>query len=279
MRYFEYFYLKSEENIIKSIKDILYFQDIDVRDEENCTLLGTAIEFRRTEIVIFLLEKGSDPNIKSQNRYPLELASKIGELELCKILLNNGAYIQDDNHALAIGLMMRTGYEFAEFLLNNGANPNDMFDDETALWWACQAMDEHTVELLLKMGANPDYQDSMGVTCLTQAIADSFILGVRLLIKYGADVNFPTNNPPLHMALSYCYPAMNILLDSGADINIIDADGRTVLFIERVRDNLITCDYLIRRGADPGIKDALGIDYFMLNDSNIRDEIMDEYCY
>jgi len=48
---------------------------------------------------------------------------------------------------------------------------------------------EHIVKLLLEKGAKVDERDSDGTTALWEASDDGYLEIVRLLLKYGADVD------------------------------------------------------------------------------------------
>lgn len=278
MKYKSLFYLKSNEETLDLLHDFVDCSCINTPDEDNATLLGTAIEYRRIDEIEYLLGCGADVNQKSCNEYPLEIATCYSNLAIVKILFENGAQIQKDNHCLISAIRARSEYDLTAHLIKMGADPNDMYEDcnETALWWAGQAMNGDVMELLLKHGADPNVIINGISTCLTQAIGDGFLSGVKLLLKYGADPNLCY---PLQMAVVWCYPAIDILLNAGADINLPNHEGRTVLFTERVRNHFSSCDYLIKRGADPTIRDKDGIDFHMLNDNNLRKKINDEWGY
>lgn len=83
-------------------------------------------------------------------------------------------------------------------------------------------------EVLLKEGANPNVQDSLGMSLLSKAINLQNKEMARLLLKYGA-------NP-----------------------NLQDYDGWTPLFWAAVREDMSTIAILAEYGADPTLKDVKG---------------------
>lgn len=279
MDYSEIFYMKSCDETISHIKQLIKSNGLNIPDNRGKTLLCTAIDYKRKDAVNFLIENGADVNQKSGGLYPLEIVSIMADLDFIELLTQSGAVIQEDNHALIISVANRAGGDIVSHLLSVGANPNDVDDDGyTALFWGFQAMDADVVELLLKAGVDPNYLNEYGESYLYQAIADGFEAGVELLIKYGIDVNLSKGaTPPLHMATRRFTSSIPRLLEAGVDINARNDDGRTYLFHERIYNNLPLCDYLLKLGADPTIKDNYGYTFLDLDDEVLRKRLYDEY--
>ncbi len=280
MNYYDIFYLKSNAETIELIDEIIKDGNIDTPDEYGDTLLGTAIRFRRIDAIEHILKCGADVSEPSGDQYVLELAAWIPDFYIIRCLFEYGAKIECDNHMLANAVSMGADSNLVSYLLEKGCDPNDRYgdgdDSENALWWALQNHNTEVVKLLLENGADPNIVFN-NETCLKKALGESFYPGIKLLIQYGADVNLCV---PLSTAVVWCYPAVELLLDAGADINARDSKtGRTILFEERVRKHFERCDYLIRLGADPTIKDNDGVDFYMLDDENIRKAINDEWGY
>jgi ankyrin repeat protein len=99
------------------------------------------------------------------------------------------------------------------------------------------------VEALLAQGQNLEAKDSLGRTPLSIVAPDSYgedeLMDVdrdlmRLLVRYGVDLNVPKNNPMLVEQADYCSPELvQFLLDLGADPNVRDSKGRTALLRSR----------------------------------------------
>jgi len=99
------------------------------------------------------------------------------------------------------------------------------------------------VEALLTQGQNLDAKDHGGRTPLSIVAPDSYGEDeltdedrdlMRLLVRYGVDLNVPKDNPMLVDQADYCSPELvQFLLDLGADPNIRDAKGRTALLSSR----------------------------------------------
>ncbi|XP_050749753.1 E3 ubiquitin-protein ligase HACE1 isoform X4 [Gymnogyps californianus] len=95
--------------------------------------------------------------------------------------------------------------------------------------------------LLLKKGANPNYQDISGCTPLHLAARNGQKKCMSKLLEYGADVNI-CNNEGL-TATVQC------LLDSGADINRPNVSGATPLYFACSHGQRDTAQILLMRGA------------------------------
>uniref|UniRef100_A0A8C2NMG1 E3 ubiquitin-protein ligase HACE1 n=1 Tax=Capra hircus TaxID=9925 RepID=A0A8C2NMG1_CAPHI len=122
-------------------------------------------------------------------------------------------------------------------------------DNETAVYTLMPMVmaDQHScgsvecLVLLLKKGANPNYQDISGCTPLHLAARNGQKKCMSKLLEYSADVNI-CNNEGL-TATVQC------LLDSGADINRPNVSGATPLYFACSHGQRDTAQILLLRGA------------------------------
>lgn len=89
---------------------------------------------------------------------------------------------------------------------------------------------------------------------------------LRRLHREGEDVDKSNSEgiAPIHMAATLDAHLVNVLLDLGANINIVDDNGNTPLHYATGNCNILTMKALLLRGADKKIKNKLGqlaIDY------------------
>ena len=133
-------------------------------------------------------------------------------------------------------------------LIENGTSvnvPNNRYASPISL--AALALNEELIDILIEAGANVNFKDARGGTALHYAIDSAEVkkdkngpgkmLGVvkKLLSIPGIDTNAIGNKPfneisPLINALKMNYMAVCILLiQKGADINLIDNYGKTAL--------------------------------------------------
>ncbi|RYP08517.1 hypothetical protein DL764_001848 [Monosporascus ibericus] len=83
---------------------------------------------------------------------------------------------------------------------------------------------------------------------------------VRLLLDHGADVNLVDLNgwTALHTAALQGHETiMKLLLEKGADINVKDCNGRTALHIASSQGHDVVTRWLIEKGADIGARDKV----------------------
>ncbi len=103
---------------------------------------------------------------------------------------------------------------------------------DAALVSAAEDDDANIVPLLLAAGANVEAQNSRGETALMRAAADPYYSGTQ--------------------------PALEALLNVGANPNVRDKSGNTALFIAVAQNGSQTVELLLKHGADPKIRNKNG---------------------
>lgn len=147
-----------------------------------------------------------------------------------------------------------------------GCDPNYMEEGTSALNWALTVSDAYAVRLLLQFGASPDFCDDDGETPLIRASCGGFLEAAQELIVAGANVNLgdALGQTALMVAAKYGHiDLVDLLLRNGARIDIKDQSGRGALHWAATEgDHAEVAERLIRLGADPHEKNALGISSF-----------------
>lgn len=142
-----------------------------------------------------------------------------------------------------------------EILLQNGADPNQKYflGYEITL---VPLENSQCLELLLKYGANPDSVSRSGMTALMRSCKLGYTESVKVLLKYGADVNVQC--PPrfdqktaLHFAsmtgnLEIC----RLLLEAGAMTNIPPDYQYAPIDFAITQGKEQVCSLLLEHGAD-----------------------------
>lgn len=127
---------------------------------------------------------------------------------------------------------------------------------------ACQRADLPTLQALILQSPHlVDVQDvKYGWSPLHRALICGHHSVVQMLLKMGADPNLKTavGEPPLYLAADLNQPALvQQLLSSGADPNCRNADGETPLHVATFKASESIMELLLTNGADPSLRDLV----------------------
>lgn len=143
---------------------------------------GHEYQERYFRLVKILCDSGFDMDEKDRyGRSPLEYAKDCEDKRLAALI--EGTYSDDiDVSALTGGLTLqdaveRKDYDAIRNIAAGGSDLNEIADDgkwrgRTPLSVACSYLDEKAVELLLSLGADPNFKNANGQTCLYQVLHD-----------------------------------------------------------------------------------------------------------
>ena len=152
-------------------------------------------------------------------------------------------------------------------ILDLGADVNELdADGRTPLFWAVTRGKVDSIELLLKLNADPNIKfsrDNLNPTTLHKAtislnsLKDAKI--VKLLLKAGADpnvTNLQKETPLLRISRggndTLAFDVSKDLIDAGANVNLSeDLAGMTPLLHAVSSGNAALVDLLLKAGADP----------------------------
>ena len=232
--------------------------DPNHRDPDGTTSLQWAVYEGNVAEVKRLLEAGADVSLANNfGVTAMSLASEVANTEVLRMLLKAGADADSPNPEGQTALMAvaRTGnLEAANLLLDRGAkvDARERWGGQTALMWASARRHPEMMRLLIAHGAdvnarstNRDYQrhvtaegrpknlDSGGFTPLLYAARENCMACVEVLLKSGADINLPDPDgvSPLMVAIMNAnWDLAKQLIEAGADINQWDVYGEAPLF-------------------------------------------------
>lgn len=223
------------------------------------------------QCVTFLLDNGANVNITDTVGYtPLHICARKGNFESMEVLVNHGATINfseggevsDEAKALAyltvepLNMALESNHvRCVKLLLQNGATPNNRYfmGFEVNL---VPLENVECLEVLLEHGADPNLFNRCGISPLMKACKEHKIDAVRMLIRYGADVNI--QSPPrfdqktaLHFAAEYGNVIIaEILLKSGANNNKPESYKYSPLHSAVLAGKPDICEMLLKHGAD-----------------------------
>ncbi|GMA99516.1 ankyrin repeat domain-containing protein [Pelosinus sp. IPA-1] len=209
------------------------------------------------------------------------------------LLLNITSIFASSMDVLLINSVRNNDVNMVKTALSNGANINYMPDICTSpLSIAVQNKNSDMVHFLILNGANCNYQFinmSEKVTPLIQAVLNTDIKTVRVLLEAGADINGTSENgnTPI-MAAATSEPKIMIvqlLISKGANVNQANNYGTTPLMIVAKHENgwlpdispakLAVAKLLLQAGSDTTIRDNYynksALDYAI--DTNFKEMI------
>lgn len=221
---------------------------INVPSADGSTALHWAVESDNVELARLLLKSGADA--KRANRYgmtALHLAAVNGNATLSRELLDAGA---DANAVLPEGetvLMTasRTGSaDVVSLLLDRGASVDarDKWYGESALMWAAAENHGEVVRVLVEHDAPVDSRSTLQKPANRRAGQSILSLGNWTPLMYAAREN--------------AMEAGRALVKAKASLDLVDPDGATALEIAIINANYEFAAMLLDAGADPNIVDT-----------------------
>jgi uncharacterized protein len=233
--------------------------NINARQVDDSTALLLATHQGDSREVARLIKAGADVSLA--NRYgatPMSEAAMIGDAILLKLLLDAGADVESPSGEgeTALMLVARTGkVDAAKLLINRGANVNakEQFGGQTALIWATAQGQVEMMKLLIKHGAQVNAQSAVrewprkvtaegrpkdmnrgGLTPLLYAAREGCIECAQVLLASGADINLPDPDKVTALtlaAMNLRWDMMKLLISKGANVNDWDFWGETPLYV------------------------------------------------
>ena len=260
--------------------------EINGKDSDGLTALMEAARRGRTECLRILLANGADVNLKSNSSLTALVYAAICRNTGCaELLINQGNAL---NHAAAAGLinfimlllrgtgskinakdtngitaLMKAAHlgqtEYLQILLTNGANVNLKSNSSlTALMYAAMGGNAGCVEILLNKGADINMKDEEGHTPLMVALKDERATCLPLLlssvpewtIRYLNEQNSEGVTALMLATLHREIKCIYVLLINGADVEIKDDRGETVLMIAAQEGYTDGLQILLNAGAE-----------------------------
>ena len=192
---------------------------------------------------------------------PLHFCAWQGKVGVLKVCLDTGLQpnLRDDSNRTALHMAAWSGNpEAAQLLLDRNASIDFLNNDgATPAMEAARIGNPGTLDLLLASGADLNASDARGNGLVEYAASGGHRALVTILKRRGAP---PRNN--LHVAAGIGdLAALRALLpeNNSTDANTLDGWGATPLLYAASGGQSDAFDYLLEKGADPRIKDELGL--------------------
>ena len=228
--------------------------------------------------VLDLLEHGADVNAaQGDGMTALHWAVTNEDVDTARSLIYAGANVHATtrlNAVTPLWLAAQSGEAAMMYmLLDNKADPEAATGaGVTPLMIASASGNPDTVQVLIERGANPNATEkTYGQTPLMFAAANNEADVIAVLVEKGADVaaatkarTSSTSEPmgglaALHDAVRQGnVEAVDALLDRGADINQVSADGTTPLMLATINGQFDLAMHLLERGADATVATGAG---------------------
>ena len=223
---------------------------------EQC--IHTAIRINDLALLEQLLHHGANTKVKDPvtDLSPLSLATKIGDETFVRALLRGGIdadMLETDGTTALHHAISRGHIKVAETLVTAGANPKimDLKEGRSCFYRACFLNREHLLRVLLQGHFDPNTAEDVPPMHVSAGY-NRFKL-VELLLESGADLECasPTGDTPLLNAVRHGHPAMvEFLLSKGADLHCKNKDGCGPLHMACIFSHVEITKYLVAKGCD-----------------------------
>jgi ankyrin repeat protein len=230
---------------------------------DNATALHWAVENSDAAMTKLLLDAGADANVRNRVDAPPILAAAVnGNAEILELLLAAGA---DPNLTVSttgdtpLMLASRTGIADAvAVLIKHGADVNaaEAWGKTTPLMWAVTEDHAEVAKLLIADGANLEARSAY-VPPDTGRGFEGGLPRDRREEEVGPVVFASGEFTPLLLAArDGRLNSVKVLVEAGADINAIAADGKNALGVALFNGSYAIADYLVDAGIDVNQADA-----------------------
>jgi len=230
--------------------------------------LQEAVSHGDEEAIKRLILQGANVLMEFDGRTPLHIAARQGQTAVAKLLIANGAYV-DEAEASDLRTPLYDAAKYghisvAQLLLTEGANVNakTKYGNTPLLVAACSGHVD-VVKLLLSNGADVHAKSDSGERPIHMAAESGNLEITQLLLARGAKVNVRTKptsglgDTPLHVAARHGHTTVGeLLLANGAKVNSRGGtiNGYTPLHHAVNSGHTAMVELLIQKGANVNSK-------------------------
>ena len=228
---------------LESVK-LLLAAGANVNDADAWGVTATTIAAHSgfTDIVLFLLDKGANPNLDGPGFTALHEAIERRDEKMIAALLDHGA---DPNLPIKTWTPTRRSSDDWYF--------DPMLVGATPYWLAARFAEPSVMRMLIQHGADPkfvhhaDYTAEQGFGAVQRKETANALMAACGMLRVHSWVEAPAAQRELDTL-----EAVKIAVESGADLNLANTDGSTALDAAKALRYQSVVDYLTEKGAKPG---------------------------
>ncbi|CAD6441286.1 cb3ba11b-506d-45aa-9e63-7c7903804476 [Sclerotinia trifoliorum] len=209
----------------------------DIKDMNDSLPLHRAVRRGNSETLIELVGRYNEVDLQARDKYkltPLHIACQLGWDKCAEILINCGASVSDDTHAVEspIAFAIANGHlPVVQVLLKH--DPSLIKECGKPLIQAARKGANDIVEFLCDNKVDMSYKDGLGQTALHKACISGDLTMVKKLLSLSVPVD-PLDNSeraPLYFAAEKGFlEIVDVLIKAKADVNNLDRRRETALF-------------------------------------------------
>ena len=227
---------------------------INERNKNGSTPLALAVEKNLGAHVLFYANAGADINAEDQERNtPLSFALTSPNIDMLQTLVTKENVKTKDsagNTPLHTAILHDAPFEYVQYLVDTGADVNGRNKDgDSVLYLAPKRNAKKAGELLLDKGADIFASNQQNYSPLRLALEAGGETQDWLITSQTLNATDGSGNTPLHYAAEWKLDrAVASLIQKGAKINAINANGETALFSATKADSPSTIILLADNG-------------------------------
>lgn len=227
---------------------------VNERNKKGVTPLSLAIEKNNTEHVIFYARAGGDINAEDmEGNTPLTRALESPSIDMLKTLITPQNVLSKDsagNTPLHIALIKDSPFDYIKFLVETGADVNARNKDgDSVLFLAVRKNKKDVGDLLLSKNADIFASNTENNSPLRIALTQGGEVQDWLITSQTLNASDGSGNSPLHYACEWKLDeAVSALIQKGANVNAVNANGESALFAAVKADSPSTINILVENG-------------------------------
>lgn len=240
---------------------------VNERNKKGVTPLSLAIEKNNTEHVIFYARAGADINAEDmEGNTPLTRALESPSIDMLKTLITPQNVLSKDsagNTPLHIALIKDSSFDYIKFLVETGADVNARNKDgDSVLFLAVRKNKKDVGDLLLSKNADIFASNTENNSPLRIALTQGGDVQDWLITSQTLNASDGSGNSPLHYACEWKLDeAVSALIQKGANVNAVNANGESALFAAVKADSPSTINILVENGIITDTRSSLTRDH------------------